>query len=247
MSNATQGLRVVGPGGPYEAMVECAEAFSRTRNVTVEVIKGPPERWLDRRADLIYGGFPLMLTALAEIHPEALSTIEIHELYARRIGLLVRRGNPRHLLTLADLAREGIQVLDVQLEQMQEFQDRVPGLRARLAALVRTGEEGIQVWRARPELDAWITFESWYRATSSETDFIPLADDIGALRPTVIAMTRWTARRTLAREFISFSAALALMTCSAGGDGSSVPRPPRARCEASSQGQVLLRAPVQLW
>jgi hypothetical protein len=41
MSNATQGLRVVGPGGPYEAMVECAEAFSRSRNVTVEVIKGP--------------------------------------------------------------------------------------------------------------------------------------------------------------------------------------------------------------
>jgi accessory colonization factor AcfC len=59
MSNATQGLRVVGPGGPYEAMVECAEAFARRRNVPVEVIKGPPGRWLDRRADLIYGGFPM--------------------------------------------------------------------------------------------------------------------------------------------------------------------------------------------
>lgn len=69
---------------------------------------------------------------------------------------------------------------------------------------MRTGEEGIQAWRARPELDAWITFESWYRATSSDTDFIPLPEDIGALRPTVIAVTRWTAHRTLAREFISF-------------------------------------------
>jgi accessory colonization factor AcfC len=204
MSTAMQGLRVVGPGGPSEAMAECAEVFSRSRSVSVEVIKGPPERWLDRRADLIYGGFPQMLTALAEAHPEALSSTEIRELYERRIGLLVRRGNPRHLLTLADLAALDIQVLDVQLEQMEEFQDRVPGLRERLAASVRTGEEGMQAWLARPELDAWITFESWYRATSSDTDFIPLPGNIGALRPTVIAPTRWTARRTLALEFISF-------------------------------------------
>lgn len=204
MNTSTQGLRIVGPGGPFAAMVECAKAFSRSRNVAVEVIKGPPERWLDRRADLIYGGFPSMLTNLAEAHPEALNPTDIQELYERRIGLLVRRGNPHHLLTLADLADRDIQVLDVQLEQMAEFQDRVPGLRERLAAKVATGEEGMQAWRARPELDAWITFESWYRVTSSDTDFIPLPDDIGALRPTVIAMTRWTPRRTLALEFISF-------------------------------------------
>ncbi len=204
MSTTTPGLRVVGPGGLYEAMVECAEAFSRGRNVAVEVIKGPPERWLDWCADLIYGGFPQMLTALAEAHPEALDPSEIYELYERRIGLLVRRGNPRHLLTLDDLADPDIQVLDVQLEQMQEFQSRVPGLRRRLAASVRTGEEGMQAWRARPDLDAWITFESWHRAASGDTDFIPLPEDIGALRPTVIALTRWTPRRALAREFISF-------------------------------------------
>ncbi len=204
MSNATQGLRVVGPGGQYEAMVECTDAFSRSRNVAVEVIKEPPERWLDRRADLIYGGFPSMLTDLAEAHPEALDPNDIQELYERRIGLLVRRGNPRHLLTLDDLADPDIQVLDVQLEKMEEFQDRVPGLRDRLAASVRTGEEGIRAWRAKPELDAWITFESWYRATSSETDFIPFPDNIGAVRPMVIAIMRWTPRRTLALEFISF-------------------------------------------
>jgi len=204
MSNATQRLRVVGPGGPFEAMVECAEAFSWSRSVSVEVIKGPPERWLDRRADLIYGGFPQMLAALAQDHPEALDPNEIHELYERRIGLLVRRGNPRHLLTLADLADPDVQVLDVQLEQMEEFQDRVPGLRERIAAKDATGEEGVRVWRARPELDAWITFESWYRAMSSETGFIPLPEDIGAVRPTVIALMCWTAHRTLGLEFISF-------------------------------------------
>jgi accessory colonization factor AcfC len=68
---------------------------------------------------------------------------------------------------------------------MQEFQDKVPGLRGRLAASVRTGEDGIRAWRAKPELDAWITFESWYRAASSETDFIALPDDIGPALPPV--------------------------------------------------------------
>lgn len=142
MSTTTQGLRVVGPGGPYEVMAECAEAFSRSRSVAVEVSKGPPERWLDRHADLIYGGFPQMLTALAQAHPEALSTAEIHELYERRIGLLVRRGNPCHLLTLADLSDPDIQVLDVQLEQMEEFQGCASGLLRRCAPVRRESRRG---------------------------------------------------------------------------------------------------------
>ena len=58
--------------------------------------QGPPERWL--------------------------APGDIRELYQRRIGLLVRRGDPRHLLIREDLAREDIQVLDVQLEPMGEFQ-----------------------------------------------------------------------------------------------------------------------------
>ena len=92
-------------------------------------------------------------------------------------GSLPAGGTPGHLLTLGDLAREGIQVLDVQPEEMQEFQDKVPGLRGRLAASVRTGEDGIRAWRAKPELDA--------RAASSETDFTALPDDIGAVLPPV--------------------------------------------------------------
>jgi len=85
-----------------------------------------------------------------------------------------------------------------------EFQDKGPGLRDKLAASVRTGEDGLRAWRARPELDAWITFESWHRAASAETDFVPLPGGIGAARPTVIAVTRWTLRRMLALKFISF-------------------------------------------
>ena len=145
-----------------------------------------------------------MLAGLARAHPEALDPGDIHTLYHRRIGLLVRRGNPRRLLTLDDLAQVGIGVLEVQLEEMGEFHDRVPGLRGRLAASVRTGEDGIRAWRANPGLDTWITFESWHHAARDQSDFVPLPAGIGAARATVIAVTRWTRRRMLAMEFIAF-------------------------------------------
>lgn len=61
--------------------------------------KGPPEVWLGRRPDLIYGGFPAMLADLARTHPEALDPGDIPTLY-RRIGLLVRRGSPRRQAAL---------------------------------------------------------------------------------------------------------------------------------------------------
>lgn len=102
-----------------------------------------------------------------------------------------------------------------------EFQDKVPGLRDKPAAPVRTGEGGLRAWRAGPELDAWITFESWHRAAGAETDFVPLPGGIGVARPAVIAVTRWTPRRMRALEFISFLRALMPMRCSVHGDGGS--------------------------
>ncbi len=121
-----------------------------------------------------------------------------------RATRLMRKREPRGLPDHVFPPDFGAPEISASPRERAGFQDKVPGLRDKPAAPVRTGEDGLRAWRARPELDAWITFESWHRAASAETDFVPLPGGIGAARPAVIAVTRWTPRRMLALEFISF-------------------------------------------
>ena len=111
-------LLIVGPGGPYEAMKEAAEAFSRLKGVAVEVVKGPPEKWVEQQADLIYGGAPNMLEDFMAAHPQAIEPGSLRNVYNRQIGIIVRKGNPKGIAELADLGRESVKLLDVKLETM---------------------------------------------------------------------------------------------------------------------------------
>ncbi len=197
-------LLIVGPGGPYEVMKEAAEAFSRLNGVALEVVKGPPGKWFERRSDLIYGGAPDMLEEFMAAHPQAIEPGSIRRLYNRQIGIIVRKGNPKRITGLADLGREGIKLLNVTLETMGEFQNKAPAAVERIYRSVTTGDQGKQLWQSMPELDAWITYKSWHVVLSRETDFIPLASVAGSLRPTPIAITTWTKKKDLASAFILF-------------------------------------------
>ena len=56
---------VYGPGGPYPAMKEAAEAFGKQQNVKMEVTAGPTNQWIEKAkkdADIIYSGAEYMMT-----------------------------------------------------------------------------------------------------------------------------------------------------------------------------------------
>jgi accessory colonization factor AcfC len=197
-------LLAVGPGGPYEAMKEAAEAFSRLKGVAVKVVKGPPEKWFEQQADLIYGGAPNMLEDFMAAHPQAIEPGSLGNVYKRQIGIIVRKGNPKRIKELADLGRESIKVLDVRLETMGEFQNTVANRTEHIYRSVNTGEQGKEAWQSLPELDAWITYKSWHVVLSGETEFIPLTSVSGSLRPTPMAITTWSKKKNLARDFILF-------------------------------------------
>jgi accessory colonization factor AcfC len=196
-------LLIVGPGGPYEAMKEAGEIFSNLKGVLVEVIKGPPETWFNQEADLIYGGAPNMIEDFMAGHPGVIDPGSICQLSKRQIGIVVRRGNPRKIRSLDDLGREGLKVLNVELETMGKFQQLVPNITDHIYKSVRTGDQGILTWRSVPELDAWITYKSWHVVLNQESEFIPLSFN-DAWRSTPIAVTTWTKQRGMADEFIAF-------------------------------------------
>jgi accessory colonization factor AcfC len=200
-------LRIYGPGGPYRVMQECAELFSRRSSIEVVVTKGVPESWIkDARvnADLIYGGAEYMLVECDKKYPGLIDMATIRKLYPRQIGIIVRRGNPKKILTLSDLGREGIKILDVQLEEMEIFQERALHGRGNIARSVVTGEDGRAAWLAAPELDAWITYRSWHRTMPSESEFIPITGTAEASRFTPVALAIRSTQRKTAEAFIRF-------------------------------------------
>lgn len=207
-------LRAYGPGGPLGPMKECAEIFSRERGVRVEVTAGPEASWIEKArtdADLVFGGAEYMLTSFAAKHPGLLDEATRDEIAPRPAGILVRKGNPKRIRSLRDLARPGVRLVDVngagQLglwEDLAGRQGLIPGIRRNIAVSTSTSAEAIERWTADPGLDAWITFASWHHRLVEVTDLVRLPDSQTLDRGTPIALAARTGARALALEFVAF-------------------------------------------
>lgn len=207
-------LNVYGPGGPQPAMQECADMFSRLRGVTVKVTAGPEAKWIGRAtadADVIFGGAEYMLTQFALKHPDLIDAAERQELYPRAAGILVRKGNPKGIRSLNDLARPGVRIVDVngagQLglwEDLAGSKGLIPGIARNIALSVETSAEAIEKWKQRSDFDAWITYESWHYRLKDSTDLVKLPEREKIYRGTPITVTKITKNRELAEEFIKF-------------------------------------------
>jgi accessory colonization factor AcfC len=207
-------IEVYGPGGPLAPMKECAEIFSKQRNVEVVVIAGPESQWIERAktdADIIFGGAEYMLTDFALKYPALVDAKERTELYPRAAGILVRKGNPKKINSLDDLTRSGIRIIDVngagQLglwEDMAGAKGLIPGIAKNIALSVKTSAEAIEKWKQMPDLDAWITYESWHYRLKDETDLVRLPQSEKIYRGTPIVITKTAENRGIAQEFAKF-------------------------------------------
>lgn len=207
------GLHVYGPGGPLAPMKACTEQFARTTKVPVSVVGGPEAEWIDaarRDADLVFGGAEYMLTAFDLRHPRFLDTATRVSLFDRSAGILVRPGNPRQIRSLKDLARNGIQIIDVngagQLglwEDLAGRQGLIRDIQRNIRVSVETSAEAIALWKARPELDAWITYESWHFRLPDVTALVRLPEAERLYRGTPIAIAHRSTRKAEAAALIA--------------------------------------------
>jgi accessory colonization factor AcfC len=199
-------LIAFGPGGPHHVIKECAELYQERHGVTVKVFKVKPEDMAQKLAehgDLYFGGAEYMLDEFARNNPDILDLSTAVDLYPRRIGVVVREGNPLNIAGTADLAQKGIDLLAVRLENMEEFHPLREEGEKKLHREVYTGQDGIAAWRSTPELDAWVTYKSWHVTLEGESDFIEIPGDL-AVRHTPMALTRRTLHRQAALHFIDF-------------------------------------------
>jgi len=207
-------LHVYGPGGPLKPMQECAELFAQANHLKVVVTSSPDPQWFSQAqtdADLIFGGAEYMLTELATKQSDILDEKTRVELYLRPAGILVRKGNPKKIATMADLARPGVRVLIVngaaQLGMWEDLAGRlglIPGIQKNIAATARNSIHAVDLWRSDPALDAWITFESWHYRLSEVTDLVRLPEAQRLYRGTPIAITKRAPNRPDAEKFVQF-------------------------------------------
>lgn len=209
-------LKAYGPGGPLGPMKECAEIFSKKNNIKVEVVAGPTPKWIEQAkqdADIIFGGAEYMLTEFVQKYPGIVDEKTRTSLYIRPAGILVRKGNPRKIRNLADLTKDGVKIIDVNgagqvglWEDMAGAKGLIPGIQKNIALSVATSAEAIEKWKSTPELDAWISYESWYYRLKDISDLVKLPAEEKTYRGTPVAITTGTKNKELANKFIDFLA-----------------------------------------
>lgn len=211
---ARQSLQVYGPGGPLAPVKECAEIFSKRRGIDVKVVAGPEKQWIEQAktdADIIFGGAEYMLTQFALNYPEIVEANDRAELYPRAAGILVRKGNPKRIRSLRDLTRRGVRIIDVNgagqmglWEDMAGADGLIPGIAKNIELSVVTSAEAIEKWKQIPELDAWITYESWHYRLKDTTDLVSLPARSKIYRGTPVVVTKLAENPRLAQDFVKF-------------------------------------------
>ena len=91
--------------------------FSQREHVPVEVVFGPEGNWIELakdEANMFFGGPEYMLTARSLEHPNSVDTGGRVSLRMRPAGILVRNGNPKNIRSLADSAKRGGRLVDVE-------------------------------------------------------------------------------------------------------------------------------------
>ncbi len=213
-AGAGQTLHVYGPGGPMAPIKECAELYQQKTGVKIEVMAGPEQSWIDAaqtNADVIFGGADYMLTKFELDHKGFLLPGSRVELFDRAVGILVRPGNPKSIRGMTDLAKPGMRLLDVNgagqtglWEDLAGRKGLISAVSSNVIASVANSAQGIEQWNTRPELDAWITFESWAKRLPGKVELVRLPEGERLYRGTPAAVASRSTSQDQARSFLVF-------------------------------------------
>ena len=213
-AQAKDTLFIYGPGGPAAAMEECAKIFSAKNSIPVKVTAGPEAKWIDnakQNADIVFGGAEYMLTQFKMQHPGLMDSTTRKELYKRAAGILVRPGNPKKILSLKDLTKPGINILEItgagQLGMWEDLagkQNLIGGIQKNIKGAFGNTALAIDAWKSDNKYDAVIIFSSWYYRLKDVAQLVKIPVAQTVYRGTPIAITAITNQKQDAEKFIQF-------------------------------------------
>jgi len=214
---AEETLLVYGPGGPYPAMKEAAEAFGNLQNVKVEVVAGPTNQWIEKAkkdADIIYSGAEYMMTDFIFAMEGGIDESTVTPLYLRPSSILVRPGNPKKIRDFPDLLKPGMRLLVVNGAGQAGLWEDIAGkdgdieavktFRKNIIAYAPNSGAAKKVWTENKDIDAWFIWNIWQVANRDLADLVPMSKPYVLYRDCGIALTKQGKGKELAKKFYEF-------------------------------------------
>ena len=215
---AQDAINVYGPGGPAPAIQEAAKAFGAANQITVNVVAGPTNQWIDKAkqdADIIFSGAESMMTDFAKALPGAFDLVAAQPMYLRPVAILVRPGNPKKIRGFRDLLAPGVKVLTVAGSGQTGLWEDVAG-RTGDIAMVRAFRKNMvfpeatnsgaakQQWTEQKDIDAWLIWNIWQVANPELAQVVPMDEPFRIYRDAGVVLTHKGSAEPKAKAFVEF-------------------------------------------
>lgn len=210
-------LYVYGPGGPAPAMKEAAAIFGKLHHIDVHVIAGPTSQWIGAarsRADLIYSGSENMMTDFVGALQGQMVTPSITPMYLRPAVILVRPGNPDHIVGFKSLLDPHIHLMVVQGAGQTGLWEDVVGRSGHIATIAQLRRNivyyapnsalALSKWKKDHHINAWLIYNIWAIAHPGVAHIVYLSPRYEIYRDCDIALTRRGLDTPLAVAFKKF-------------------------------------------
>lgn len=211
-------VHVYGPGGPAPAMKAAAAAFGKLHpDVRVEVTAGPTPQWLDASrsaGDVIYSGSEAMMADFERDLAGVLDPATIEPLYLRPAVILVRPGNPDHIIGFRSLLTQGVKVMVVngagQVGLWEDIAGRdgdIATLRAFRRNIIYAAPNSalaLKRWQADASIQAWLIYNIWAVAHPGVAEIVPLQPHYRIYRDCGVGLTMRGKASAAARAFVVF-------------------------------------------
>ena len=209
-------VRLYGAGGPglKAPLKECAKLFKKEHGIEVELTLGPEKKWMKYsklNADLYFPGTESRMS-LNNVRDKDLMDISSRTLlYLRGAVIVVRKGNPKSITKVEDLAKPGIKIIDVVGPGLYSLGEDTASLKGVLEGVQKNtvfsgvnGGAAAKKWKSSPDIDAWITLEPWILAVKDSGEIVRIPEPIRIYRHSSIALAKNSEKKVPAQKFIQF-------------------------------------------
>lgn len=206
--SALSDINLYGPGGPHTALIKIGEAFQAETGIKVNVHFGPQTSWNDKakeNADILFGASEQSALAITADHADNFDIYSITPLYLRPAIILVKKGNPKNIRGLTDLAKSGVGIVvpdgagvsntsgtGVWEDMIGRTGDinLVTNFRKNIVLFTPNSGGARKAFLEDPKVDAWVTWLDWAKSNPDFGDIIAIEKNLVIYRDINIVLKR---------------------------------------------------------